>query len=141
MSQTRGFSLIELLIVVAIILIITAIAVPNLLQARIRSQEASAVNSVRTITSAEIMYRIRFGTYTGLADLHEEGILDTELGTAPHQKSGYVFSATGDIQSFTVGATPIADGAGRRSFCSDTPAVIRFAESGSCDTGSSPTIE
>ena len=62
MRKPDGFSLIELLIVVAIILIIAAIAIPNLLRARIAANEASAVSSMRTIVSAEATYQLAYPT-------------------------------------------------------------------------------
>ena len=69
-TRQKGFSLIELLIVVAIILIIAAIAIPNLLRARIAANEASAVGSVRTINTAQVTYSTTYGTgFTSLAQL------------------------------------------------------------------------
>src|SRR6185436_12309495 len=67
MRKPDGFSLIELLIVVAIILIIAAIAIPNLLRARIAANEASAVSSIRTIVGAEATYQLAYPT-VGFAD-------------------------------------------------------------------------
>ena len=69
-QEEKGFSLIELLIVVAIILIIAAIAIPNLLRARIAANEASAVGSVRTLDTSEITYSATYGTgFAPLASL------------------------------------------------------------------------
>ena len=68
-SKQKGFSLIELLIVVAIILIIAAIAIPNLLRAKMAANEASAVGSLRTITTAEVSYSTTYGTgYSPIAN-------------------------------------------------------------------------
>jgi type IV pilus assembly protein PilA len=138
-----GFSLIELLIVVAIILIIAAIAIPNLLRARLSANEASAASSVRQITHAEITYSIAFPT-TGFApSLTELGspvgactsssatacLIDSNLTSG--QKSGYDFLATGVLtngtyNTFVVGAAPtIYSRTGSRDFCAATDGALR----------------
>ena len=129
MRKHKGFSLIELLIVVAIILIIAAIAIPNLLRSRISANEASAVSSLRQINTAQTAYSISFPTM-GFADsltkLAEPppgvmvspaagGMLDWVLGCAaqPCRKGGYEFAINVSGRSYTATATPVSANEGR----------------------------
>ena len=117
------------MIVVAIIAIIAAIAIPNLQQARAVSNESSAVSSLRTVYSVQEQYRARFGVYSGaLTDLQSQGFIDNQLSTGT--KSGYNFEnfvATGAL-SFQLEANPQTPGqTGNRYFYIDQSGVIRFA--------------
>jgi type IV pilus assembly protein PilA len=152
MQKHKGFSLIELLIVVAIILIIAAIAIPNLLRARMSANDSAAAASTRTITTGEIAY---FDAYPGIgfplalatlggvspctAGVATGCLIDNYLATngAGAGKSGYNFNATGSASAgslvndqFYATATPLSAQYGTRAYCSIQDAVIRTQPAG-----------
>lgn len=142
-QNDRGFSLIELLISLTILLILAAMAVPSYMAARAKANEASAASSVRAIISAQNLYRNTFGFFTGLNSLGQDYLTDNLL--AAGTKSGYVFSAapgSSPAFEFAVDATPILSigpsATGARTFYGDESAVIRFSLTGTADSTSPP---
>jgi type IV pilus assembly protein PilA len=159
--KQKGFSLIELLIVVAIILIIAAIAIPNLLRSRMAANEASAVGSIRTMNTAAISFYSTYGdgfppnlssigtaTPAAVVSCQNAQLVDSVLTAGT--KSGYSFKllpgtnpvtttpsgcTTGNSDGYSVIATPTTVGTtGQRSFCSDGSGVIRYDATGAAFT-------
>jgi type IV pilus assembly protein PilA len=154
-NRKKGFSLIELLIVVAIILIIAAIAIPNLLRSKMAANEASAVGSLRTLNTTSVAYSTTYGGYPPtLASLGPgtpataatADLIDSVL--AGGTKSGYTFTftagskdANNNYQSYTITAVPVTVGTtGQRMFFTDQSGVIRADASGSGAAATSTPI-
>ena len=126
MKNTKGFSLLELLIVVAIILIIATIAIPSLLRSRQSANESAAVANLRTINTAQVTYLTSSGgTFGNLSDLQTAGLIDTSFGNALG-KSGYTYSVTTAIGQYTVIATPTATNSGRYGYYTTADSVVRW---------------
>jgi type IV pilus assembly protein PilA len=159
-SKQHGFSLIELLIVVAIILIIAAIAIPNLMRARMAANESSAVASLRTANTGEITYQSTYPTVGFAPALSNLGgplsaactpssttacVIDSVLANNGNPsntgKSGFSFSSgtgtvgSGVIVGYTLLAVPlILNETGVRAFCAEQDAVVRVDPKGACSS-------
>ena len=157
MKTQKGFSLIELLIVVAIILIIAAIAIPAFVRSKIAANETSAVASLRDINTSEVTYNNTYpGTYASLTQLGPGGatcgipsstnacLIDNILANASSAaapKSGYYFTIGGDlVTGYTSLAQPSGPNTtGTRTFCSDQTLVLFYDATGGACTTTTPS--
>lgn len=157
-ARANGFSLIELLIVVAVILIVSAIAIPNLMRARLAANQAAAVENVRTIDSAAAAYSSTYnigypptlasmgGTNGNPSTCTQAILIDEILATPPHWKTGYKYDyqpkgipaavplppgCVAGYYNYLITAVPIRVGTtGNNSYCADQPGIIHFDSTG-----------
>lgn len=155
-STEQGYTLVELLIVVIIVMLLAALAIPNLLKSRILANESSAVSSIREINTAQGTYSSSWGagyapalTNLGgpapclVATLAGACILDPALTTGASIKAGYAFIAVGTLpdasgllNGFEVNGTPVSVRiSGMRAFCSDASGVVKFVTPGVAPIG------
>jgi type IV pilus assembly protein PilA len=149
-DRQKGFSLIELLIVVAIILIIAAIAIPNLLRSKMAANEASAVASLRTYNTSIISYENLYATTpSALSNLGPSAspsstsadLVDNLLGATAPVKSGFDFTySQSNSTQYVIWAVPGSSSSGQRKFFTDQSGVIRQTTDGSTPTASSTPI-
>jgi len=161
-KHQKGFSMIELLLVVAIILIVAAVAIPNLIRSKMAANEATAVASCRSINTAEVIYSSTYSTGSvfsaDLSSLADGGVpgncngtttvptataacmIDAALaGATTTAKAGYLFTYTPSTGSYSVQAGPATlDSTGVRYFFTDQSGVIRANAGAAADNNSSP---
>ena len=134
LKRRRGFSLIELLIVIAIILIIITVALPKLTRARMYAQEVTAINSIKTIHTVQVSYYSQFGRYaaslaelgppaSGAASAAAADLIGNDLSNG--KKQGYIFTVAAVQGGYTISAVPDSFGnSGSRTFFSDQSMVV-----------------
>jgi prepilin-type N-terminal cleavage/methylation domain-containing protein len=147
MKKNSGFTLIELMIVIAIIAIIAAIAIPNLIEARKGSNEAAAIGALRTMVTAQSLFREGDKDHNGILDyatttaqLGTANLIDSTLATGT--KQGYCFTMQNATQTqfqWSAIASPVVQGkTGDRQFWVDESGVIRYSTTGAPNSTSTP---
>ena|SRR5579863_6332372 len=151
-KRQRGFSVVEVVVLVAILLVVAAIAIPNLLHSNLSGNESSAVASLRALNAACANYLMLYGGYPGslsnlgpgdAANSTSAALIDAALASGT--QGGYVFTYTagaigigGNVLSYNITANPATPGSTGRRFFTDQSGVIRANRSGAADANSTP---
>jgi type IV pilus assembly protein PilA len=139
MNNKHGFTLIELMIVVGIIAIIAAIAIPNLLRSRVQTNESAAIQGLRTIAGAQTVYQAANYNFATSFDELTAGVPAFLAGDWDPAHGGYLFVMGGDGINFTINANAKEYGVtGNRGFYTDASGVIRFAVMADADSAAAP---
>jgi prepilin-type N-terminal cleavage/methylation domain-containing protein len=140
--KKSGFTLIELMIVVAIIAIIAAIAIPNLLRSRLQSNESAAISNLRAVVGAEVAYHGANYQYTGAFDDLTTATPPFLTGNWGVAKQGYTFALAGGGTNFTCTAAPEEVGVtGNKGFFTDASGVVRWNAGGAATAADNPIGE
>lgn len=128
-TNHRGFSLLELLIVVAIILIITTLAVPSFLRSRMAANESAAISNLKQVNVAQNIYLVTHQGFGGLSDLVDEGLLDDRF--ASEKISGYELGMDISVDglNYVASAAAISDTTGRFDYYTTPDYVVRYSTS------------
>ncbi len=141
-KEKKGFTLIELMIVVLVIGIIAALSMPNLVKSKMAAHESSAISAVRTLVTAQITFAARSGSGNFAADLTEleaANLIDSVMGSGTAE--AYSFSVSGTGIQFEIDARPLVYGSsGVRSFFTDESGAIRYTTADAAATASSPGL-
>ena len=141
-KEKKGFTLIELMIVVLVIGIIAALSMPNLVQSKMAAHESSAISAVRTLVTAQITFAVKSGSGDFAADLvslQGANLIDSVLGSGTAE--AYSFSLSGSGVQYTIDARPLVYGSsGIRSFFTDESGAIRYTTADAAATASDPGL-
>ncbi len=141
-KKNKGFSLIELMIVVLVIGIIAALSMPNLAKSKMAAHESSAISAMRTLVTAQITFAVRSGPgdfAADLATLQGANLIDSVLGSGTAE--AYSFALSGSGVQYTIDARPLVYGSsGIRSFFTDASGAIRYTTADAAATVTDPGL-